>query len=46
VGLGAGIELLAARRLGLEVGYQYNRIFTRDPDVNTHRLVAGLNVKF
>jgi opacity protein-like surface antigen len=46
VGLGAGIELLATRRLGLEIGYQYNRIFTRDPDVNTHRLVAGLDVKF
>jgi opacity protein-like surface antigen len=46
MGLGAGIELLAARRLGLEFGYEYKRIFTRDPAVNTHRLVAGLNVKF
>jgi hypothetical protein len=46
MGLGAVIELLAARRLGLEFGYQYTRIFTRDPDINTHRVVAGLNVKF
>jgi hypothetical protein len=46
IGIGAGIEIVLARRFGIELGYQYNRIFTEDPVVNTHRAFMGANVKF
>lgn len=46
IGVGGGVEISASRRLGVEFGYQYNRIFTKDPAINTHRAVTGVNVKF
>lgn len=46
LGVGGGVEIAIHRRLGVELGYQYNRIFTEDPAINTHRALTGINVKF
>jgi opacity protein-like surface antigen len=46
VGIGGGFEIAVSRRLGLELGYQYNRIFIEEPSVNMHRAFTGVNVRF
>jgi opacity protein-like surface antigen len=46
LGAGAGVEIAVVRRLAVELGYQFNRIFTKDPAVSTQRVYTGLNVRF
>lgn len=46
IGVGGGVEVAVARRLGVVLGYQFNRIFTVDPAVNTQRAFTGLTLKF
>ena len=46
VGVGGGVEIGVARRFAIELGYQFNRIFTEDPAVSTQRVYTGVNVKF
>jgi opacity protein-like surface antigen len=46
MGLGGGVDIAMSHRVGLQLGYQYTRIFTGDPDINTHRATAGVSVRF
>jgi opacity protein-like surface antigen len=46
VGIGGGFEIAVGRRLGVELGYQYNRIFIEEPSANVHRAFTGVNVRF
>lgn len=46
MGLSGGVTVDAGRRLAIELGYHYNRIFTQDPVINTSRVMAAFLVKF
>jgi opacity protein-like surface antigen len=46
LGVGGGMTVDVGRRLGVDLGYQYNRIFTPDPAVNTSRIAAAFLVRF
>lgn len=46
VGVGGGVRVDMGSRVAMDLGYQYNRIFTREPAINTSRLIAGFLLKF
>jgi hypothetical protein len=44
--IGGGVAMPLTRRLGLDLGYRYLRIFTDDPRINTGAMTAGLRLGF
>lgn len=44
--VGGGVIVDLTRRLGLELGYRFMRIFTDDPRINTANMSAGLRWGF
>jgi opacity protein-like surface antigen len=46
VGLGGGVTVDMGTRVAVELGYQYNRIFTPEPAIDTSRVVAAFLLRF
>lgn len=46
IAAGGGLVVEVTRRLGLELGYRFMRIFTDDPRINTANMSAGLRWGF
>jgi opacity protein-like surface antigen len=46
IGVCGGLTMDVGRRLAVDVGYHYNRVFTSEPVINTSRIVIGLLARF
>ena len=46
VAAGGGISIAVHRRVGVDVGYRYHRIFTDDPSINTSLIYVGVIWRF